>query len=312
MLDRYEIWHAVVGLLLVILARQDPRLSARFPLRAALAAAAGLFLPLVDYARALGASADSIEFLIRPRPLHSLATGLLLISALAIPASILWGRRRGLALCGWIAAGFLAHLLLDGLTEAGLWLGPASASERRDWPAFAEGHLTLALLLALAWGAARALPRHRGRVLAWAWALGGTYLAVGLAQYAVISARADPGEDVLPANPWRTRWIAVRTEEQDVTARALGMLGTPLGDPVEAPRWNDEARLLEMVADPVARRFYFQVFRNPVVRVDSRGQELTLALREAAWLDAEEPGPRFTLVWASDGRERVYHVEGFR
>jgi hypothetical protein len=317
MLDRYEPWHAAAGVMLVLLARLHPRVQALLGARGAAWVIAGGLLPLLDYVVPLVTAADSIEFLMRQRVLHSLSTGLLVLLGAALVAAYTISLRHGLRIAALTASGFLLHLALEAVTEAGIWFGPVAVSSRWDWPAFAEGHLPLVGLLALALAGARAFPARRRWVLGGAWALVLLYGAGGLTQYAIVSGRAKalPGAtgdtEVLPGDSWRMSWLAVTRGEQEVHVTALGPWGKAIERPEDVPLWNDQVRLLEMIADPVVGHFYFEVFRHPVVTVEPGAREAMLTMREAAGAVRDGAGPVFTLNWASGGRERTYQVQGF-
>jgi hypothetical protein len=317
MLDRYEFWHAAGAVLIVLLARREPRLAARLGARDWRLLIAGALLPLGDYLGAALLAPDSIEFLIRSRWLHSVLDGGLVIAAGGLLGAFLIGWRRALAGALVVALGWAFHLALDAVTEAGIWIGPAGGSARLDWPAFAAGHMPLVAALTLAWLAPRI---WGGRAPFWragAWAITALYFGGGALQFAVVFQRAAglarPGEawDVTPADSWRAQWRLVLTDGGLYRVGELGPFGEPRDEPSPVPRWNDQPRLLGLLADPMVRRYYFQVFRHPVTQVDETSARITLMMREASDVDAGSPGATFTFETDLDGRDRLYRVERF-
>lgn len=317
MFDLSEFWHAGAAVLLVLWARREPAWQARFGKREASLAIAGALLPLLDDLMAALFAPDWIEFLTRTRWMHSVPMGALSITAASLLAAFATGFRRAASALLWIAAGWSGHLALDLLTPSGIELGVPEDPAPFDWPAFAAGHGALILLLAVALVAIHVKPAWFRWTRLAAWSLLGAYLAGGVVQFAVVYGRAAAlaqaghGFDVVPDSIWRTRWRVVLTGGSQHEVGELSFWGGTLTEPSPLPRGNDEARLLTLLADPVVRRFYFRVFRNPVAQVDETPAQVSLTLREASDLDAGKPGAAFMFETGLDGRERVYHVERF-
>jgi hypothetical protein len=77
------------------------------------------------------------------------------------------------------------------------------------------------------------------------------------------------------------------------------------------PRWNDEALFLKLLGDPVVNRFYFRVFRHPVVRLDVSGAQLTLLMEELVHPGSPASGPAFYVESDASGRKRFYQLQRF-
>jgi len=317
MLDRYEFWHTAASLLMLPLLFSAERMRRAADPWGGYWLAAGILLPLLDYLAPLATASDAIGVLTRVPVLHSLSMGALVLAGLSLVAGMVAGPSRALRLTAWAAGGFLLHLGLDGLTEAGFWPGPAFQSPKWSLPAFARGHVLLVAVLASSLVLARTVPFRRNLVIRTGAFLAGLYLVGGLSQYAVAftqAARAADAEqrDLIPFGHFRAGWLLVSESGETLQVSDIGPWGAARQTSGSMTRWNDEERFLEMISDPVVRRFYYEVFRHPVVRVEARASDAILVLREAADLHSGERGKLFTLSWAADGRERTYQVEGFR
>ena len=91
----------------------------------------------------------------------------------------------------------------------------------------------------------------------------------------------------------------------------LRAFGARLAPSTGVEAWNDQPRLLSLLADPAVRRFYFQVFRHPVARIEESPARLSLILQEAGDQVRSEPGRTFTYETTPDGEETVYRVARF-
>jgi len=317
MIDRYELWHSTAALLLILLLRHDPR-SARFLGRRGIALLlTGALLPLLDYTPALLLAQDSIAFLSRPRWMHSLLYGALWTAGGSLLVSFTAGPRWAMRVTPLVAAGFGLHLLLDWAAGSRVWLGFPGGAEFTAWQPFAKGHGLLIALLVAGHAAAEALPRHRRWVRRIVPAVLAVYLIGGTVQYLAVQYRARGQAQghgtpaVEPANAWRTRWLAISDTGSGYRVSELSAFGARLAPSISVAAWNDQPRLLSLLADPAVRRFYFQVFRHPVARIEESPARLSLILQEAGDQVRSEPGRTFTYETTPDGEETVYRVARF-
>jgi hypothetical protein len=275
--------------------------------------ALGALLPLLDPLRFALIAEDQIAYLTQDPvftgPLAGLAAAGLAAAggtALGIPL------RRCLRWWGWAAAGVLLPILLASLTPSGApWLAPFLA-HRFAWPILPKGCMVLLALLALGLAGWELWPRRRTGLLR------GMGIAATLLALAGIAGQAGLGSalpvpagalrEIEPDPFWPGRWLDVVVESDRYTAVTRG-LGSEGDVPSAVPRWNDQTRLLQLLEDPVLRRFYFEVFRHPVVAVEATDFQIRLSMRELGDALVGEPGP--TLVYETDahGRHRQYRVE---
>ena len=277
--------------------------------------AVGALLPLLDPIRFALISEDQIAYFTQEPvfagPLPGFGAAALAAAGgatLGVPA------RRCLRLAAWAAAGVLLPVALASLTPSGApWLAPFFA-HRYAWPILPQGCIPLLAALAAGLAFAELWPRRRAWVLGGAGvlalleALGGVAGQLGLG--AALPVPAGALRQIEPDTLWPGRWLDVVVEGDGYTAAARGW-GSAGAAPRAVPRWNDQVRLLRLLEDPVLRRFYFEVFRHPVVEVEEADFQIRLSMRELADALVGAPGPTLRYETDAHGRHRQYRVERF-
>ncbi len=191
------------------------------------------------------------------------------------------------------------------------------ATTRVLLPILPVGHPPLLVLLAVALLVLWLVPRTRSRLPSVAVVLSGVYLLAGAVQYGVVRYQAQALRQpraalhVYPDNAWLTRWQVVLESPERYTLWRHRVHEPSFGEPRSLPRWNDQALTLKLLGDTVVRRYYFNVFRHPVVRVDVSGQQLTLLMHELEDQLPLVPGRTFYLESDLTGRNRFYQLQRF-
>jgi hypothetical protein len=273
----------------------------------------GCLTPLLDPLRFALNSQDQIAYLTQDPlfsgPLVTLAAitlasvGRFVLGASLLSCAMAWG---------WAAGGALVPIGLACLTPGGApWLAPYSA-HRYSWPVLPQDYVPVIVLPAIALAGGELWPRGKrwlvpaAAALIVLWAIPGMAGEEGFGSPAPVP----PGavRDIEPDAFWPGRWVDIVVEGSRYVAVSRG-LGSDGDVPSVTPRWNDEVRLLPLLDDPVLRRFYFEVFRHPVVRVDATDSQIRLTVQELADALVGAPGP--TLLYETDahGRHQRYRVE---
>ncbi len=317
MIESEMLLNSAAGLLLVGLVWRHPAARAWLGRRTPALMAAGTLIPLLDLVVLLPLVVDRLELLSRPPLFRSPAVAAALIAALAWLTSqwrdLAAARRVALGLAG----GYALHTAMALLTPAGVPLLAPWSAARVSLPVFPVGHPPLLVLL----GAALLVQGRVSRRFPWgrnlALGLTGLYLVAGTGQFAVVSLRAAGlgGEGaavhVYPDGNWLLGWQVVEERDASYRFRRHRVLDADFGPGVVQARWNDQARFLTLLGDPVVTRFYYRVFRHPVARVDASGGQVTLLIQELEDLHPRVPGRTFSLERDLDGQNRLYQLLRF-
>lgn len=308
---------AAAVVLLLCLAYHHPGLSGRLGRGGFAVLIAGALVPVLDLVWFYLRASDRIEFLTQPPMVAGLCYGTLLIGAVAALAGFLIGPERAGRTFVLLMGGFLLYQALELLTPAGAPLFSPFLPRRVALPLFPVGHPLLVGALLVMLVAHEALPRFR-RSVGWvSAALLGLYVVAGGGQYAHLTLKAaelaPPGTElsVEPDDPWLHRWLITVTERGSYQMRRQGIEVPQFGPPEELQRWNDEALLIRLLSDPTVERFFQQVFRHPVVRVEATDLRVTLIMQEAEDQAPPVPGPTFYYEVDHEGHNRFYQVQRF-
>lgn len=305
----------VAALLCIAAAWQIPWIQRQAGAAGLALLALGAVLPVADPIRFALGSEDQIAYLSQhpwfTGPLPGLgAAGLAAGGAYAFGLPV----QRCLRGLGWAGFGILLPIALAGLTPIGApWLAPLDA-QRYGWPILPQGCIALSAVLAAGLAGAEAWPRRRDWLLS---GVGALVLLEGLTGAAAqwgLGATLPPAAGAIrriePDPLWPCRWLELAVDSDRYTAVTRGW-GSGGDTPSAVPRWNDQARLLRLLDDPVLRHFYFDVFRHPVVHVQAADSQIRLSMRELADELVDAPGPRLLYETDGHGRHRQYRVERF-
>lgn len=318
MTEREYLLTAAVALLLVGLLRHYAPAYRRMGLGGCRLMVAGILLPLLDPLVAFAVSPDRIAFLAHPPFLGAPLHGLALIAAMCVLAAFVQPARTVRRMALWLTAGYALHLGLRLVTPAGVPLLAPYGADVVRLPLLPVGHPLLLGLLVTGLVAVEALRRLRPWLVPALLALCVVYLVVGAAAAGVVRWQVrglgtpDGTVHVYPGNAWLTHWLVVWEGPDAYRFRRYSLLSRTLPEPTRVARWNDQPQLLRLLSDPVVRRFYYAVFRHPVVRIDVVGSEVTLLMQEAADLVPPVPGRTFYLETDLRGSERFYQLQRFQ
>jgi len=317
MTERIMLLTATTAILAVLLAYNQPRVGRRLGRGGLLCVLAGTLTPLLDYPLLLMRSADRIEYLAQPRLFHGLFGALLLLGGVAVLIAMLHGSRHALRSLGLALYGLALYDLLLALTPAGAPLLEPFSPYRVALPVFPAGHLLPLLILAAALVLNELARRWRRAVM---WSAAGmlvAYVAAGTGQYVFLriqGAMLAPPEravSVAPDGAWLSRWIVVVRDDNTYRPYRYDLWEGDLRPAESVARWNDEARMLRLLDDPIVYRFFHYRFDHPVARVDVSDSQLSLIVQELR--DQSPPVPGRTLYFETDGErgERVYRLQRF-
>lgn len=317
MTEREILLTAATALLLIALLRHYPPLFRWLGRRGLALLVAGSLIPVLGAVLGYATAADRIAFLARTPLFGGVFHGVVLIGALAGLAGFFIPVRQVAGLALGLAGGFALYLLLVVLTPPGAPLLAPFSPRLMSLPVLPTGHPPLLVVL-IAGNAALELFTRAQRWLRIAVpAAAGLYLLVGAVMLAVLSLRAAPlasseaNVHVYPANAWLTRWLVVVEGPQSYGIHRQGLGQGPFGEPRRVERWNDQPMLIRLLSDPVVRRFYYGVFRHPVVNIERAGGQVTLIMQEGEDLSPPVPGRTFYLETDLQGTSRFYQLQRF-
>lgn len=311
------LFHASAAVLLLCLIFHHPAVAGKLGRRGFVTLVAGSLIPLLDFAVFYFRAEDRIAFLVQDHLFYGLFPAMLLIAASAALGRALTDGRTAWGLFACLSAGYLVHLLLALLTPEGVPLLAPFSARTAGLPLFSGGHPLLVGLLIFLLVCVEALPRLRGAVFIASAALLAVYVAAGAVQYGTIAYRAralangDSTVSVEPANPWLTRWLVTVADDETYQVRRHGLDMGAFQAPEILPRWNDETLMVRLLADETVNRFYYRVFRHPVVRLEVSGNQFTLIMQELKDQFPLVPGRTFYYEADQDGRNRFYQVQRF-
>ncbi|MCH9045339.1 MAG: hypothetical protein IIA40_04450 [SAR324 cluster bacterium] len=317
MIEREILLNSATAILLACLLWHHGAISRRYGRTGFLLVVIGSLIPLLDPAVYHVLAEDRIDFLTRPPRFAAPMFGVLLIVSVGVLAAFVTGARRAAQLALGLTAGYALYTLLALLTPVGAPLMAPLWARRVALALLPAGHPAILLLLFAALLSMECAPRWKR----WLWpsstALLVLYGLAGGAHYGLVTHRAAVLDSrsghtwVYPENIWLTRWQSVRTSGEQYELRHYGLGGAAISEPEVLPRWNDEALFLKLLGDPVVFRFYFHVFRHPVVRLDTSGTQITLLMQELTDQLPLVPGRTFYLEGDLSGRNRFYQLQRF-
>jgi len=317
MTEREYLLNATTGLLLIALLRHHPRSRAYLGTSGLLLLTAGSLIPLLDLLLGYLQAVDRIDFLALPPRLGGMVYGGAFIAATAFLAGCAAGGAWAAQTARLLTLGFLLSQVLLAITPVGAPLLEPYYSFRVSLPLFPGGHplllglLTAGLILLEVW------PRHSRRIVLGVIGLGGVYFLSGVLLYGLIFYKTLPLRDagrvvhIYPGNVWLTKWVVIEEEPERYLFRVFEPLIENLPALTVMERWNDQAWMIRLLSDPIVRRFQNNVFRYPVVHVESTANQITLMMQEVENLSPMIPGRTFSLESDLLGRDRYYQVQRF-
>ena len=317
MTEREYLITAIAGLLIIALFRHHPRLHSRLGASGLLMMSAGLLIPLLDPLLGYFQATDRIEFLALPPRLGGLLYGLAFIGGTAILAGCAAGSAWAARTIKFMLLGFLLHQGLLAMTPSGAPLFEPFHPYRLSLPVFPNGHpvligvLVVGLIVLEIW-------RNRTRQV-WGVLVGLCifYVLLGVGAFSSLAYKTKvlqgPGKlvHVYPGNVWMTEWEIIEEEPERYLFHRMNIWEEDIPPPVVMERWNDRALMVRLLSDPVVRRFQNQVFRHPVVQVETTSNQVTLMMQEVENLSPMVPGRTFSLESDLVGRDRYYQVQRF-
>jgi hypothetical protein len=309
--------HAAAAVLLLCLAYHHPGWSRRLGRGGFAVMICGALVPVLDLLLFYVRAGDRIDFLTQDPFFSAPFYGALLIGAAAFLVAFVAGTGFAARLFVLLAAGYLLHLALAALTPVGASLLYPFLPGRHGLSLFYAGHSLLVGLLVVILLLLEGLPRFRRLTAGAAMLLLGVYVLAGAGQFIFVTVSArhltPPGArlSVQPATPWLHRWLVTVTEPRTYRVRRHGIDMGTFEAPEDLERWNDEGLMTHLLGDPTVARFYHQVFRHPVARLESTDLRVTLIMQEAGDLAPPVPGRTFYFEVDHEGRNRFYQVQRF-
>lgn len=309
--------HSAASILLLCVVFHHPRV-AQFCGRWGLALMlTGSMIPLLDFAIFYFRADDRIDFLTQAPIFYGLFYGLILIGAVSVLTVFLFDARTARFAGVLLATGFLLHLLLALLTPQGAPLLAPFTAWRPRLPFFPGGHPLLVALLVLLLALLEGFPRFAKHIFRAGVTLLLLYFLAGAGQYGYISVQARTlaadGESVYvePSNAWLTRWLVTVADDELYQVRQHGVDLVDFVPPDILPRWNNQGLTIRLLADRTVNRFYYQVFRHPVVRTEANGSRYTLIMQELKDQFPLVPGKTLYYETDAEGGNRFYQLQRF-